>query len=488
MKKHNKYFKIKNIIFARGDCMKHNYEKHDYEELISLNNERYHWGCDDVDKVLKQNNYRTIQLSTVAKLTTDNQSIIKDFPIKKGSIGACPYKQYCIKVADTEGTILYILVSQHGKYVNLLPIVSGFKQGEYTDVLHLTSNWRAKSFDQPENNIHNKTMVFGFEGFNGEFHDTTFKIDGVTFGSDEDFDIKNAVVIKINTENGIYNRMPFVFATPKKSLFDAWFETEEISLTKHLSTAPSTTAMIIQVWLHTIALWREKCINRSVVIKNDISNTVDIVEKIDDYKPKSKYHIIDISKDIVIYENRTNNIRKFLGYHMTETDRCGHFRHLSNGKIIYIKPTTVRFKKILPDAFNGLSTKIIYRNTEDFLKEKSYLEYEILEYLRENRIRYEREKNFHWLGKKRLDFYLPDLNVAIECQGVQHFYKYGSDDTELEYRQKRDKDKFNQCVSHDIKLFYYKNENIPLPTNIEHKQLYFEEIKKLFDTIMMYGK
>lgn len=30
-------------------------------------------------------------------------------------------------------------------------------------------------------------------------------------------------------------------------------------------------------------------------------------------------------------------------------------------------------------------------------------------------------ENFEWLGLQHLDFYLPDYNVAIECQGIQHF-------------------------------------------------------------------
>lgn len=36
-------------------------------------------------------------------------------------------------------------------------------------------------------------------------------------------------------------------------------------------------------------------------------------------------------------------------------------------------------------------------------------------------IKYERYKKFSWLKKQNLDFYLPDYNIAIECQGIQHF-------------------------------------------------------------------
>ena len=39
-------------------------------------------------------------------------------------------------------------------------------------------------------------------------------------------------------------------------------------------------------------------------------------------------------------------------------------------------------------------------------------------------IRYEdhvNKKRFSWLKNQHLDFYLPDYNVAIECQGIQHY-------------------------------------------------------------------
>lgn len=43
--------------------------------------------------------------------------------------------------------------------------------------------------------------------------------------------------------------------------------------------------------------------------------------------------------------------------------------------------------------------------------------------LKSNNIKYEREKMFSWLKfqkEMRLDFFLPDLNIAIEYDGIQH--------------------------------------------------------------------
>ena len=52
---------------------------------------------------------------------------------------------------------------------------------------------------------------------------------------------------------------------------------------------------------------------------------------------------------------------------------------------------------------------------------QSHLEKEVMSFLIENNIRYEYQKKFDWLGKQSLDFYLPDYNIGIECQGIQHF-------------------------------------------------------------------
>lgn len=52
---------------------------------------------------------------------------------------------------------------------------------------------------------------------------------------------------------------------------------------------------------------------------------------------------------------------------------------------------------------------------------KSKLEKKVENFLEENNVIFERQKRFNWLNKQSLDFYLPDYNVAIECQGEQHF-------------------------------------------------------------------
>ena len=46
---------------------------------------------------------------------------------------------------------------------------------------------------------------------------------------------------------------------------------------------------------------------------------------------------------------------------------------------------------------------------------------EIRLFLSNENVKYIQQKRFSWLGRQSLDFYLPDQNIAIECQGEQHF-------------------------------------------------------------------
>ena len=52
---------------------------------------------------------------------------------------------------------------------------------------------------------------------------------------------------------------------------------------------------------------------------------------------------------------------------------------------------------------------------------ESHLECEVRLFLQEHKINFEQQKRFDWLGLQSLDFYLPEYNIAIECQGRQHF-------------------------------------------------------------------
>ena len=101
----------------------------------------------------------------------------------------------------------------------------------------------------------------------------------------------------------------------------------------------------------------------------------------------------------------------------------------------------------------------------------SIMEYKCFEYFKKHNIKYEYEKTFDWLrfkGLMRLDFYLPDYNIAIECQGIQHFYprkRFGGE-KEFNNVQERDKMKSLLCKENNIPIeFIVYNEDIELRLN-----------------------
>ena len=99
----------------------------------------------------------------------------------------------------------------------------------------------------------------------------------------------------------------------------------------------------------------------------------------------------------------------------------------------------------------------------------SKMENEITLFLQENKINFEHQKRFDWLGLQSLDFYLPEYNIAIECQGGQHFTSveiFGGEKT-LKETIERDKRKLRLCEENNVKLLYYSTYNkVKLPNNI----------------------
>lgn len=97
-------------------------------------------------------------------------------------------------------------------------------------------------------------------------------------------------------------------------------------------------------------------------------------------------------------------------------------------------------------------------------KSESYLERIIRVELERNNIFYTKQKTFSWLIDKerlRLDFYLDEYNIAIECQGAQHFKVVESaklfikDENDLKIGQNRDKLKHDLCEEHNIPILYF---------------------------------
>jgi hypothetical protein len=98
-----------------------------------------------------------------------------------------------------------------------------------------------------------------------------------------------------------------------------------------------------------------------------------------------------------------------------------------------------------------------------FCKE-SHLERETRIVLDKLGIEYEREKTFDWLANKikmSIDFYLPQYNIAIECQGEQHIIERDNSlmNKTDKFKDKvyRDKLKLTQCKENNVETIYIFN-------------------------------
>ena len=90
---------------------------------------------------------------------------------------------------------------------------------------------------------------------------------------------------------------------------------------------------------------------------------------------------------------------------------------------------------------------------------ESHLENDVRKLLNENGIEFQYQcgkQTFEWLGLQTLDFFLPKHNIAIECQGEQHYkpIDFFGGISGFEKTIERDKIKMNKCTEHLVKLIY----------------------------------
>lgn len=106
--------------------------------------------------------------------------------------------------------------------------------------------------------------------------------------------------------------------------------------------------------------------------------------------------------------------------------------------------------------------------------------------LKENNLEFIYNYNSIFLGLKSLDFYIPSLKVAIECQGLQHFkpIKWYGGEEKLNTQIIRDKQKKKLCDEHNIKLFYFTDQK--QIKEYELGKLYYDE-NELLKEILQYN-
>ena len=126
------------------------------------------------------------------------------------------------------------------------------------------------------------------------------------------------------------------------------------------------------------------------------------------------------------------------------------------------------FSKIVYSGYNEKITVICPKHGEFNIKACSFmrgqgcpicklpkLEKDVRDILIDNNIEFKQQKYFKkWLGRQSLDFYIKEKNIAIECQGLQHF-KNERRYQNLELVQERDRKKKQLCKENNVHLIYY---------------------------------
>lgn len=109
---------------------------------------------------------------------------------------------------------------------------------------------------------------------------------------------------------------------------------------------------------------------------------------------------------------------------------------------------------------------------------QSKLEKQIENVLQKNNIDYIYQYKPKWLGKQSLDFFIPTLNTAIECQGIQHFepVSFFGGYNGLKKIIERDLEKNKKCKKNNIKILYFSNKKYKNNIITDEKQL-LNEIK-----------
>lgn len=109
--------------------------------------------------------------------------------------------------------------------------------------------------------------------------------------------------------------------------------------------------------------------------------------------------------------------------------------------------------------------------------DESHLERDIRLLLVNENEEFIQEYKTNWLGLQTLDFYLPKYNVAIECQGKQHFGLGGWISKDFESIKERDERKRKLCEENGVKLLYYSDLGIDYPYKV------FEDKNEILKTI-----
>ena len=117
---------------------------------------------------------------------------------------------------------------------------------------------------------------------------------------------------------------------------------------------------------------------------------------------------------------------------------------------------------------------------------ESHLEREVRLVLESNGIDYIYQcskETLPWLKKQTFDFYLPNHNIAIECQGSQHFLQRDNDLFSHEHTVERDVSKFIKSNINHTPILYYSDLEFNKDISIYNDSNSFNSIEKLIEIV-----
>ena len=115
---------------------------------------------------------------------------------------------------------------------------------------------------------------------------------------------------------------------------------------------------------------------------------------------------------------------------------------------------------------------------------ESHIEKNIRSFLDNNNIEYEYEKHFDSLKNKSFDFYIPSLNIAVECQGIQHFEPVDFFGGEKAFLKQKESDRIKKefCKNNSINIIYVSDKKF-----LKYDKSMLTE-SQLFEFIKLMGK
>ena len=222
---------------------------------------------------------------------------------------------------------------------------------------------------------------------------------------------------------------------------------------------------------------KTKTLEYRVPVKGDIINNWEIIEKLDEKKDKYYLYKCKCIKCGTIKKKKITEIKQSKSF----CDQCRRIDRTGNKyeKLTVLKldqeRTTSRKTFWICQCECGNIVSVNSSNLESGNTKScgclnfSLGEEKIKTILQQHNIKYETQKTFNSCrfidtnALARFDFYLPDYNILIEYDGIQHFKKTGYGN--LQETQTRDLFKTNWCKDNNITLIripYTQYDNITL--------------------------